>query len=278
MLSRAWLISGLLLGLMVTVASADEWVAVKLRGQVVQLVDGHWLPLQRGDVVSDDRVVRTLKNGRVEFHRDAEVITLGPQTQIQIVEKTGQRFTTVIEQFGEVAIEAEVQNVQHFAVQTPFMAAVVKGTMFVVRSGKDYSNVEVLRGHVAVESEVTHSTTLVSAGQSATASNKAELRVQGEGDLPPIIAANGKVISEDGQPVVSAADAAALAKQLKEAAKHATGDEKKALEKAAKEAEKEADKAEKESEKAAKEEAKDAEKEEKAADKGDKDSGKKGDK
>lgn len=201
MLLRVMMTAGLLLGTMVASASADDWVAVKLRGQVLQLVDGQWQPLQRGDVVSDDRVIRTVK-GRVEFHRDAEVISLGPQTQIQIVDKTGQRFTTVKEQFGEVAIEAEVQNVKHFAVETPLMASVVKGTKFVVRSGNDYSNVEVLRGHVAVESLVTKATTVLSAGQSATASNKAELQVQGKGELLPVVDAAGNVLGEDGLPVV----------------------------------------------------------------------------
>ena len=112
---------------MTMAAFADDWVAVKLRGQVLQLVGDDWSRLQRGDVVSDDRVIRTLGNGRVDLQRDAEVISLGGNTQIQIKDKTGKRYTTVQQYFGTVEVEAEVQNVQHFAVQTPLLAAVVKG-------------------------------------------------------------------------------------------------------------------------------------------------------
>lgn len=269
MLLRVWL-AALCFGAMISSVVADDWVATRLRGQVLQLVDQEWLPLKRGDVVPDDRVIRTLANGRVEFQRDAEVISLAPQTQVQIVDKSGRRFTTVKQHFGVVEIEAEVQNVQHFAVETPFLAAVVKGTRFTVRSGKNWSKVDVRRGHVAVESEVTHSTTLIAKGQSATASTTAELAVAGKGDLPPVVGANGKLISLDGVPIGKADNAAELAAKLAKAAAKATGEEKKALEKAAKDAAKAAEKAAKDEEKAQKDAEKAAEKAEKAAKAGDK--------
>jgi hypothetical protein len=234
-------------------ALADDWMAVKLRGEVLQLVGGQWEPLKRGDVVSDDRVVRTLKTGRVEFRRDAEVISLGPDTQIQIHDRSGQRFTTVTQHFGQVTIEAEVRNVQHFAVETANLAAVVKGTRFVVTAGKDWSKVDVQRGHVAVESELTHSTTVIAKGQSATASATAELQVEGRGNLPPVVGANGRIVSGEVAPL-SPKDAADLAKKLAQAAKKAAGEEKKALEKAAREAEKAAKAAEKAAEKGQKDE------------------------
>jgi hypothetical protein len=273
MLLRVWL-AALCFGAMISAAVADDWVATRLRGQVLQLVDQEWLPLKRGDVVPDDRVIRTLANGRVEFQRDAEVISLAPQTQVQIVDKSGRRFTTVKQHFGVVEIEAEVQNVQHFAVETPFLAAVVKGTRFTVRSGKNWSKVDVRRGHVAVESEVTHSTTLIAKGQSATASTTAELEVAGKGDLPPVVDANGKLISLDGVPIGKADDATELAAKLAKAAAKATGEEKKALEKVAKEAAKAAEKAAKDEEKAQKDAAKAGDKAEKPADKTGKTDGK----
>ncbi len=66
-------------GLLFTIvpAAADDWVAAKLRGRVLQLVGAEWQPLARGDVVSDDRVIRTLASGRVDFERGAEVISMG---------------------------------------------------------------------------------------------------------------------------------------------------------------------------------------------------------
>jgi len=113
-------------------AAADEWVAERLRGGVFAYVGNDWVQLNRDDVVPDDRVIRTQASGRVTFVRDAESIEVGPNSQIQIIDKSGRRYTTVRQFYGKVEIEAEVQNVQHFGVRTPYLAAVVKGTKFSV--------------------------------------------------------------------------------------------------------------------------------------------------
>src|SRR5688500_5063394 len=96
-------------------ATADDWKIVKLRGTVVEFVEGEWQRLERGDVVPDDRVIRTL-GGRVTLVRGGETIDLGSNTQIQIFDEEARRpFTTVKQHFGTVGIEAEVRDVQHFA-------------------------------------------------------------------------------------------------------------------------------------------------------------------
>jgi hypothetical protein len=174
---------------------ADDWVATKLRGVVLQLVDGAWVELNRGDVVPDDRVVRTLRTGRVTFQRDEETIDLGADTQVQIFDRTGRSFTTVKQYFGTVAVEADVRKVQHFAVQTPYLAAVVKGTRFTVSSSDRGAKVEVTRGSVAVRDRDTHQSTTVTAGQSAASSEGEPLKVSGRGDLPVIYGANGQAIT-----------------------------------------------------------------------------------
>ena len=43
--------------------------------------------------------------------------------------------TTIIQQSGSILLEVEKQNVQHFQVETPYLAAVVKGTQFRVTVG-----------------------------------------------------------------------------------------------------------------------------------------------
>lgn len=179
-----------------TQARADNWDVSRARGQVLQLVDGDWQPLRRGGMVPDDRVVRTGPNGHVALVRGKETIELGPNTQIQIFDTGGRKpFTTVEQAFGTVTIEAEVRNVQHFAVQTPMMAAVVKGTRFTVRSGKGKASVEVKRGHVHVEDTTEHSTTLIAAGQEAEVETGISMSVSGKGKLPPVLAKNGKPLT-----------------------------------------------------------------------------------
>jgi len=196
MLNRMLTLLGLIVAMSLALGSAgfaDDWVAVKLRGQVLQLVEGDWAKVQRGDVVPDDRVIRTLGNGRVDLQRDAEVISLGGNTQIQIRDKTGKRFTTVQQHFGTVEIEAEVQNVQHFAVETPFLAAVVKGTHFIVKTTRTGSSVKVTRGQVEVSDNQNGAHVLVPAGQQATVAATGEISVSGRG------AKSAQVVGADGQ-------------------------------------------------------------------------------
>lgn len=181
-------------------ALADDWQAVKLRGIVLQLVNDEWRPLQRGDVVPDTRVIRTTLSGHAEFTRGGETIDLEPNTQIQIFDKAHHQkpYTTIVQQFGTVSVDAQVQNVQHFAVDTPFLAAVVKGTHFVVTAGKSGGSVVVNRGHVAVTDKFNRTHVLLSVGQSATidrVNTGGALLVQGAGVLPPVLDARNQVVS-----------------------------------------------------------------------------------
>ena len=161
--------------------------------------------------------------------------------------------------FGTVAVEAEVMNVEHFEVVTPQLAAVVKGTKFIVFSSDDTAKVTVTRGRVAVEDKDTHQTALLSVGQTATTEDGgAPLEVSGKGDLPVVYAANGKpavVATVEPDAVISPKQAAAEAR----AAALAGGASAKEAEKAAKEAAKEAEEAAKDATKEAKDAAKDAE-------------------
>jgi hypothetical protein len=160
-----------------TAAFADEWQAVKLRGDVFVYSNSAWVSLARGAIVSDTSVIRTLETGAVEFARDRETIDLGPNTQIQIFDRTGRRYTTVREFFGSVSVEANVENVRHFSVQTPFVAAVVKGTIFSVVSDTKESTVTVQRGKVGVEDIARRRYVNITPGQQATAGAHAGLSV-----------------------------------------------------------------------------------------------------
>ena len=177
-------------------ALADDWLVTKLRGEVLQLVGADWAPLNRGDVVPDERAIRTLASGRAVLQRGGETIEISANTQIRIFDKVGgKRFTTVQQHFGTVAIEAEVQNVRHFAVQTPYLAAVVKGTRFEVKTTSRRSQVKVRRGLVAVEDGRSGLNTLIAAGQSATVGRDGAFAVGGRGPA-------AEILSEAGEPVM----------------------------------------------------------------------------
>ena len=190
-------------------ALADDWLVVKLRGGVQQMIENAWVDLKRGDSVPDDRLVRTLADGHVDLQRGAAVVSLGVSSQAQIHDDGASGFTTVLQDSGSVEVEADVRNVPHFSVQTKFLAAVVKGTHFVVTSDDSGASVAVTRGFVAVESMRTHRTTTVTVGQTASVTPVTDIALSGSGLLPAIYDANGTVF-QAAHPSLDAGGTAAV--------------------------------------------------------------------
>ena len=176
-------------------AFADDWMVSRVRGDVTQQVGAVWQTVQRGDVIADNRYLRTGADGRIGLARGAETIELQANTQIRIEDAGPERMTSVLQDFGVVTIEAERRNVQHFSVQTPFLAAVVKGTRFTVLSDQSAASVQVNRGIVQVQDTLNDLVVDVRPGQEATVSTEAPLLVEGAGAIV--------VYSFEGVPVVN---------------------------------------------------------------------------
>ena len=181
---------------------ADDWVADKLHGRVFVFFHGAWVALNRGDIIADSAVIRTGADGGVRFTRDHETIDLAADTQIQIFDRTGQRYTVVREAQGAVSVEANVENVKHFEVRTPYVAAVVKGTIFSVMTAGKGSMVETFRGDVGVTSARTAQRVDVPAGHMAAvsathgmAAMRAPTRVAASGAKPKWPVAIADVLS-----------------------------------------------------------------------------------
>lgn len=172
---------------LITPALAADWVVLRLRGDVQVQVEDAWIALKRGDIVTHDQLVRTLGNGYAELQRNKEVVTLGNNTEIRIQQDAETGFTTVLQDFGRVEVDAEAKRVKHFEVRTPYLAAVVKGTHFVVNSDNAGAIVSVDRGSVAVQSVATDRSTLITVGQTATVKRKTDLVVGGLGPWPAVV-------------------------------------------------------------------------------------------
>jgi hypothetical protein len=275
-------------------ALADDWTITRLRGAVVQLVEGEWLPLKRADIVPDDRRIKTTNNGYATLVRGNETLELGPSTQIRIIDEGGgsRPYTTVLQSWGTVDVQAEVRNVEHFAVRNQYLAAVVKGTRFSVSATSGGGAVDVEQGRVSVGGS--EQSTVVSAGQNAQVHQDGSISVSGQGALPATVEKSGKSGTAVSDAVAAAAaelerakaagDLAAIkvakdalndaAKAAEDAEKVTDKDEKDAT-KAAEDARKAAEKAAEDARKAAEKAAKDAEKNVNSGDDGE-DSGKGG--
>ncbi|WP_084620069.1 FecR family protein [Devosia chinhatensis] len=188
---------------------AQDWVAERLRGTVLQLEGGEWTSMERGAIVPDGQTIKTAADGRAELVRGQERISLAGNTQISIRDSAGQKMTTVLQTLGSVTIEAERRNVQHFSVQTPVLAAVVKGTSFTVTYSNGRARVDVERGIVQVQDRGHEMVVDVSAGQSAEASQSRPVDVTGPGSDKTVFLIEGNVVPAAARSAVLKGDLAA---------------------------------------------------------------------
>ncbi len=172
-------------------AVADDWVVSKLRGTAEVLIDENWKILARGDKVSDGRQVRTLGDSRVELQHGADVIALDPDTLVSIEDNAAESFTIVHQSIGVVEVEAEVRDEYHLTVETKFLAAVVKGTHFIVRADDVGASVEVTRGLVAVQATDSKEVTNVPPGITASVRDAGDIQLVGAVALPLVFDAKG---------------------------------------------------------------------------------------
>jgi hypothetical protein len=213
----------LLLAMLVIVYSASQataeevWRVSKSSGEVaVTSPGGEQAPLIAGAMLKPGDNVRTGQNGRVLLMRGEESILVSPNSSIGIpaVKKDGLQ-TTIIQQSGSILLEVEKKNVQHFQVETPYLAAVVKGTQFRVTVGNKESRVDVLRGQVEVADFKTGQFAMVAPGQAAQVSDigNVGLALSGAGIFAPI---------QQGTPRTSTVAALPIAPEAAMAAKPAS--------------------------------------------------------
>ncbi len=159
--------------------SGEAWVSV---GGVLQASVSQQSDLRAGNSV------RTGRSGRVLLVRGSESILISPNSAISLPETGRPGMSSVIQQAGSILLEVDKRNVEHFEVETPYLAAVVKGTRFRVSLEGGRARVDVLRGQVQVADFRSGQIALVLPGQSARASfgQTTGLRLSGQGVLGPI--------------------------------------------------------------------------------------------
>jgi hypothetical protein len=198
-----------LLGLFIAssaIAAEDGvWVVRKLSGDVwTTNGDVQQVSLNSEDVLKPGNTIRTGRNGRVLLVRGEESILIAPNSVVGLPsEKKEGLATTIKQQAGSILLEVEKKNVKHFEVETPYLAAVVKGTQFRVTVSATGAKVEVVRGQVEVADFKTGQIAQVMSGQHATTSSsgKAGLSLGGPGMLQPIQPGQPRASSVDRVPV-----------------------------------------------------------------------------
>ena len=172
--------------------AADDgvWSVSKSSGEVwVTTTGAAQVSLKQEDGLKAGDTIRTGRNGRVLLVRGEESILISPNSVIGVpAEKKDGMSTTILQQAGSILLEVEKKNVKHFEVETPYLAAVVKGTQFSVTVDGASTRVDVRRGQVEVSDFKSGQIALVLPGQAATSFEHGTpgLSLSGSGQFVPI--------------------------------------------------------------------------------------------
>src|SRR5450631_2827818 len=148
------------------------WRVSKSSGEVWMTASGAQpVSLGQQDVLKPGDTIRTGRNGRVLLVCGEETILVSPNSVVGLpTEKKDGLSTTIVQQAGSILLDVEKRNVKHFEVETPYLAAVVKGTQFSVTVNAASTSVEVRRGQVEVADFKSGQVAQIVPGQTATVS------------------------------------------------------------------------------------------------------------
>src|SRR4051812_30864136 len=184
--------AALILGTASVASAGDDgvWSVGKATGEVWVATSGaQQVSLGQQEALKPGDTIRTGRNGRVLLVRGEETILISPNSAVGLPTESKEGLsTTIIQQAGSILLEVEKRNVKHFEVETPYLAAVVKGTQFSVTVAAGSTKVGVLRGQVEVSDFKTGQIAQVLPGQAATVfeHGKPGLSLSGSGTFNPI--------------------------------------------------------------------------------------------
>jgi hypothetical protein len=157
-----------------TISEASQGVMVSHAGLVKAAL--------RGGRAEPGDIITTSANARAVLVRGEEYAVVAPNSRLQVsdpAESSG--ITQFIEKVGNVVFSIKKMATPHFGVQTPYLAAVVKGTTFSVTVDDSGASVQVVEGAVEVATkdggarELLHPGAIASVG----ASDLGALTIQG---------------------------------------------------------------------------------------------------
>jgi hypothetical protein len=171
-------------------AEGGVWSVSKSSGEVWLTTTGATpTSLTQETTLAPGDTVRTGPHGRVLLTRGQETILVSANSVIGLpTEQKDGLPTTILQRAGSILLDVEKRNVKHFEVETPYLAAVVKGTHFQVTVNASDTRVDVQRGQVEVADFRTGQIALVMPGQAATSfvHGRPGLLLSGSGTFNPI--------------------------------------------------------------------------------------------
>jgi hypothetical protein len=106
-------------------------------------------------------------DSRVTVENGAQRIVMTPNSRMTIAAISDDGMTRILQDLGSLLFQVDRRQAQHFRVETPLLAAVVKGTTFTVSVGPQHDMVHVSQGLVEVRANEGGAVSDVAAGVTA---------------------------------------------------------------------------------------------------------------
>ncbi|TYC66236.1 FecR domain-containing protein [Stappia sp. BW2] len=175
-------------------ANASDWVVKRVSGIVYFVAPGvEAFRVKRGMVFKKGYTIGTRAGARALIARGAETIAVGPNTTFAMSNfRSNGVKTTLLQRKGTIEVDVQKRQRPHFTVETPFFAAVVKGTRFEVRVQAKQARVSVDRGVVAVEDFASGDRVDLTAGQTAASAPSSRVGLSVGGRTKPSVKPGAK--------------------------------------------------------------------------------------
>jgi len=148
------------------IAKMQNWKVVKVQGDAILSKPG-FAPrsVELHDSFGAGQKITTAAGSTVSLVRNSEAFIISPNSEIEIPsDENTSTFTLFFQTLGTVLFSAKKKNRHHFKVQTPFAAALVKGTTFAINvSASDYQ-IQVFEGSVELKGHNRKDSHIVNAG------------------------------------------------------------------------------------------------------------------
>ena len=162
------------IALSATGAFAADWKLVEVAGVVRIAAPGKApAPAAANQVLPVGSIVTTAAGGRAALFNGKQRATLGPNSRMSVAPESNDGMTRVMQDLGSILFQVDKKPSQHFRVETPLLAAVVKGTTFTVNVEMGADSVHVAEGLVEVRANQGSATRDVGAGATGVVSKAA---------------------------------------------------------------------------------------------------------
>ena len=165
-------------------AQTGPWTVSEVSGPVVIRSEAGERVAERGARVAAGQQVVTRRNGNAVLVRGNEFVTVRPNTRITIAPENRERSVVqMIQDFGSAIFNIGKQPDPLFGVDTPYLAAVVKGTTFSITVTDGGAAMQVTEGAVEAATLDGGAVDLVRPGEVAMIASDDRFRLSIEGDV-----------------------------------------------------------------------------------------------